>query len=381
MKSINLDISQLILNKKYKYSELCFILNDKERSRGNSRNSQFKNWKRYFYWELQGHSFIITKVFTEPKEKIDKRGGNHNIYSSYIDKLLKQYLYMCGSTPTYATSNKLAYIFGMVNKNYCITEDNKQKFLSLCHYNVQDTNETAMYDVLYIIKETIKSSLKSSLERLEKHKLITYSSIYMMAFCNEHRPANQDENEMIQQVEIDILKEIGVRKKSELFYNDTLRHEYYTKVQGVVKENVEKLNYIYQAYEINFDKDKLANISKSSSILMKQLNNIIIETTYKKLEARQEEARKKAENLIGKPPPRMGKVINRIANNYLSFGKYVIDLLININSVDIKQQILNITSINNKKIKKIEMYSEFISNQNEEDQEMWQSIFENELTF
>lgn len=381
MKSINLDISQLVLNKKYKYPELCFILKDEERSRGNSRNSQFLNWKRYFYWEIQGHSFIITKVFTEPKEKVDKRGGNHNIYSSYIDKLLKQYLYMCGLTPTYATSNKLAYIFGMVNNNYCITEDNKQKFLSLSYYNVQDTNETAMYDVLYIIKETIKSSLKSSFDRLEKHKLVTYSNVYMMAFDNEHRPANQNENEMIQQVEIDILKEIGVRKKSELFYNDILRHEYYTKVQGIVKKNIEKLNYIYQAYRIDFDKDKLANISTSSSILMKQLNDIIIEMTYKKLEARQEKARKEAENWIGKPPARKHKVINRIANNYLSFGKYVIGLLININSVDIKQQILNTTSINSKKIKKIEMYSEFISNQNEEDQGMWRSIFENELTF
>ena len=85
MRVENLHEGQIIKN----YKELCDILEIKPRKSGsNSYKSQLKEFNRYFQFEKQGHKYIISKIYDNPKEKVDKRsknsGGNNLKYKDIL---------------------------------------------------------------------------------------------------------------------------------------------------------------------------------------------------------------------------------------------------------------------------------------------------------
>lgn len=57
------------------YRYICSFLNE-ERKDGNTRSAQIKEWKRYFDYNKQGKVWTITKVYSEPLPKLDKRTVN-----------------------------------------------------------------------------------------------------------------------------------------------------------------------------------------------------------------------------------------------------------------------------------------------------------------
>lgn len=66
----------LKIGEKYKYKELCEILNEKELL-GNSRKAQFKEWERYFKWSNpNSRTYLIEEIYDFPKDKIDGRKNN-----------------------------------------------------------------------------------------------------------------------------------------------------------------------------------------------------------------------------------------------------------------------------------------------------------------
>lgn len=63
------------VNKDYKYKELCALRGENIRT-GKSKQLQLKDWKRFFEWDNPTTQiYRVTKVYDEPKEKIDARGG------------------------------------------------------------------------------------------------------------------------------------------------------------------------------------------------------------------------------------------------------------------------------------------------------------------
>ena len=49
------------------YKELCKILEVEVKNGGNLKKSQLDEFKKYFEWEKNGHSFIVTKVYKKPR--------------------------------------------------------------------------------------------------------------------------------------------------------------------------------------------------------------------------------------------------------------------------------------------------------------------------
>ena len=86
MRVENLHEGQIIKN----YKELCDILEIKAKpsSNTNGRKAQHKEFDRYFSCNKQGHKYIITKIYENPKEKVDKRnknsGGNNLKYKDIL---------------------------------------------------------------------------------------------------------------------------------------------------------------------------------------------------------------------------------------------------------------------------------------------------------
>lgn len=65
MKLENIKQGMIVKN----YKEMCNLLGEKVMA-GNSKNSQLKEWERYFEYHKQGYSFIIDNIFETPLEKV-----------------------------------------------------------------------------------------------------------------------------------------------------------------------------------------------------------------------------------------------------------------------------------------------------------------------
>ena len=98
------------------YKEMCKLLEEKEKSGGDSKKCQLKNWKRFFTWENQGQKFIIKEIYDEPLQKEDGRSkgqirikqksfavSNDEAHKSGVYKIENdKYIYI-GSTIRYFT--------------------------------------------------------------------------------------------------------------------------------------------------------------------------------------------------------------------------------------------------------------------------------------
>lgn len=87
------------------YSALCTALDEPQKT-GKSKQLQLLDWQRYFAYEKQGHKFIITEIFEEPKEKVKKQNtkytSNNRInIQSMIDLLQSNLDYTKGQFYSY----------------------------------------------------------------------------------------------------------------------------------------------------------------------------------------------------------------------------------------------------------------------------------------
>lgn len=88
------------------YSALCTALDEPQKT-GKSKQLQLLDWQRYFAYEKQGHKFIITEIFEEPKEKVKKQNtkytSNNRInIQSMIDLLQSNLDYTKGQFYSYS---------------------------------------------------------------------------------------------------------------------------------------------------------------------------------------------------------------------------------------------------------------------------------------
>jgi hypothetical protein len=97
---------------------MCEVLGENITEGGSSKQAQIKKWKRHFDFRKEGQKFVITKVYSEPLPKDDKRQeGNTSIYFHHIKALLLFYLSENNGILK-ITYNDLYCLLGMVNKNY-----------------------------------------------------------------------------------------------------------------------------------------------------------------------------------------------------------------------------------------------------------------------
>lgn len=71
-----MNIEKLELTTYKNYKVLCEVLGEPVKKSGNSRDSQLKEWSRYFNFEKQGHKIIVTEIYSKPKPKQDGRATN-----------------------------------------------------------------------------------------------------------------------------------------------------------------------------------------------------------------------------------------------------------------------------------------------------------------
>ncbi|MGX8701376.1 hypothetical protein [Caproiciproducens sp.] len=183
-----MNLQNLQTNQSFKnYNNLCSVLDEPIKKCGKSRQLQIADWQRYFDYSKDGQKFIITEIYNDPKEKVDKRGHHSNKAKSENDKRHKNGGHKTSAISTYMT-NELCEILEcdvflhssesqiiiknlkLINENYndCVYhfDDNM--------YHTVDGEETYYYDYekdffldyCNTIMNSYKRRLKTILQKL-----------------------------------------------------------------------------------------------------------------------------------------------------------------------------------------------------------------------
>ncbi|PJI09957.1 MULTISPECIES: hypothetical protein [Clostridium] len=270
-----MNINNLELNKKYKnYKILCDVLKEKIKT-GKSKQLQFKEWERYFTYHKDGNAFIIDEIYINPKEKIDNRGKVDNykgIYGKYLDVLIENILFKKNSNVMYITSNGLAELTHMVNKNYKMCNGNRKKFHKYMQ-NKYKSNELAENDVFFQVNSKSKKAIESSLNRLQRQKKIEYDYCYIIYYDNYvEKKTTILQEEIIINAEKKIMQKMNITNKQKLWKIE-LKEKFYKKVNDIVlpilTKKDDRIAGYYKGYKINH-----VNVKRQKNIqeYEKQLN-------------------------------------------------------------------------------------------------------------
>ena len=270
-----MNLSSIKIDITYKnYKSLCDTLNEPIKS-GKSKQIQLQDWKRYFNYNKNGNSFIITDIFDIPKEKIDNRkdnGGNStSIISDYIHDLicneLEECLGICNSKS------------GIIKQLRLVKDDFSNVYYNFDDYDygyITKNNDRVLYnsiqkefffDFCDSIMNSYKSRLKRILDRLDNVTIQTYYRVTFPA-VNKYGDEYIDHDDIADKIAIQEINNIksnlekvyGVesnkdkwkifssRSKTKEFYSDFISH-----IKTFLKRN--EITNCYEILYITPDKD------------------------------------------------------------------------------------------------------------------------------
>ena len=168
------------------YKELCLIL-ELPVLAGNSKKYQLKNLNCYFDYKKDGQKFIITEVYSSPKEKENKKLEN-SIYLKYIQIILMDLLVnRMDNKLSYSTNKKqLCVDLGMVNDKYkrnAIFQINK----NISEYGITEFDLEAFYNKC---NSRLTDILEASLRSLNNRRLIDCIKINTVMVKNNENGIN-----------------------------------------------------------------------------------------------------------------------------------------------------------------------------------------------
>ncbi|WP_035290221.1 hypothetical protein [Clostridium sp. KNHs214] len=356
MKGVKLD--EIKLNIKYKnLKEICEVTGIEYKDSTNSRKKIIKELERYMKLKKDGRGYIITEIYSTPKEKIDGRktgrtGLNPNshgnntegIYGKYIDSILIDYFQNCIKTNKYViweTTNMLAERTGMVNWNYRCCNSNKWIFKQLINQenNIKMTN-TAFYNVFSKINELKRKPIIVSLDRLQKQKLIKYEMNYIIYYNYENRIPRIGEDKIIEECVKMANEKFGIESVKEINFKEKLKNEYYTYINELTTKKIEDCEGVYTGFKIII-KEKILDVEKIDNVkeLKKEFNGIIINKVKEKMFKNKKKIQEEY-TFLGKPNPFWKPyILNTLNVSYLAYTDVVIDYILNLDKPNITNKI------------------------------------------
>ena len=268
------------------YKVLCELLNEPVKV-GKSKQLQLKDFKRYFDFHKEGQKIIIDEIFNEEKEKVDMRGKQDNNTPKYVENIE---LNIIGELLTKGTDGKyvvgrgvLLRNVGLTNTNYSYCKRRQDKLASYLEIKKEVVN-----DYYNCVDSMLVGNLEKALKNLSNRKLIQLNSTLLICknvitdvtyehttkideFDEEieivkpvvqsdviYTQATDDERKLILTTESKVLIEMGFEKLTDVFLRNKLK-EYYNKCYKAIRKEIKDINFYFQAYDIIFDFNILAN--------------------------------------------------------------------------------------------------------------------------
>ena len=180
------------------YSELCTVLDEPHKT-GKSKQLQLLDWQRYFTYEKQGHKFIITEIFEEPKEKVKKQNtkytsNNRTNIQSMIDLLQSNLDYTKGQF--YSYTFWFCDVLGLLDKTILNLPfaDNLSIQQTCEKYHLQSTQrEEILIQYIFSAKRCLQDIFLKSLAYLNKKEICNYLESYeFFSWLTDEREENKN---------------------------------------------------------------------------------------------------------------------------------------------------------------------------------------------
>jgi hypothetical protein len=374
----NIHVGMIIKN----YKQLCSLLNEPIKT-GDSKKAQLKEWSRHFSYLKEGNKYIIEDIYSEPKEKAIKVGGNHNTID-YVDDI------KIIVTGTLAHENRNGKIFlsklsllkefNMINGNYAFGKRNVPKLSKYLEIPEEDIQE--FYDSS---SRTLFNNVETAFDKLANQSLIHWSHVKTVCVANtyveyndlgsisvdevfkgfneydeeiyeyeaatvkvkkSYREATNDEVRLILRTEREVMGDLGLDNKQQV-----IRYGKWDQFQKTVRDILlAKANIIFyfDSYKIIYNEDhileevkRLEDLSLSPEEMkrIKDLLNInVADRQLYNAEKRQIRAIKERESnaMVN------DKVLRRTHENYLDNSSKLVNTLIDAEHLDIKTQVRSI---------------------------------------
>jgi uncharacterized protein YegJ (DUF2314 family) len=371
-----MNVDKLEVGNVYKnYKTLCEILNVQTKN-GKSKSLQLKDWERYFEYDKQGHSFMITNIHGSTKDKTDlRKGGNNKVkYIEQIEKLILDLLVQdTNNGKVFLSRNKLLQTLKMVNWNYSYGKYKPARLSK--HTNI---NKEGIADFYAISDNLLQRNLEAALTKLRSKALIVWSHTLTIGYIEAnvklnadlnvkatkqeeidedgdkiitfdvdkpegnliHKKASEDEQKLIIHTEREVLKEMNCKVIQDI-YKKGIAESFYKKVNDILFDEANIYLY-YNSYEIVYNNEhvyeewKELEEIKEAQLNKKNTQSVLNEEIVNKLNINAEHRHKKAIRIYADEEKKKYKL--RSNADYVSNNMILTDTLINKDTERINKQ-------------------------------------------
>ena len=249
-----LDILQV--GGKYKYSDLCHILQEQQ-LRGNQKQAQLNRWQCQYLFEkdpADPRTFILKEIYNTPLEPMTK--GRKSEYFQYIRDIIVLMCYtdrhnMNSQHSDYyqfqASKTQLYKLFGFFN----------QRFLEVC-YGRDKNLDKSKYEAIYkqFENEVFSKSydiLESVRKKLKNEQLIDSHDTVEVLIRNENgeeywKQLSEKEQADLMTVKKEVLEEMEIKSLSQVYFSGKFQR-FHGRVLEIIRE---KYDWLYYREAISF---------------------------------------------------------------------------------------------------------------------------------
>lgn len=249
-----LDVLQI--GGRYKYSDLCRILNEDQKT-STQKQAQINRWQCQYLFEkdpADSRTFILKEIYNTPLEPMTK--GRKSEYFQYIRDIIVLMCYtdrrnMSSQYSDYyqfqASKTQLYKLFGFFN----------QRFLEVC-YGKDKNLDKSKYEAIYkqFENEVFSKSydiLESVRKKLKNEQLIDSHDTVEVLIRNENgeeywKQLSEKEQADLMTVKKEVLEEMEIKSLSQVYFSGKFQ-KFHSRVLEIIRE---KYDWLYYREAISF---------------------------------------------------------------------------------------------------------------------------------
>ena len=249
-----LDVLQI--GGRYKYSDLCRILNEDQKT-STQKQAQINRWQRQYLLDKDPsdpRTFILKEIYDTPLEPMTK--GRKSEYFQYIRDIIVLMCYtdrrnMSSQYSDYyqfqASKTQLYKLFGFFN----------QRFLEVC-YGKDKNLDKSKYEAIYkqFENEVFSKSydiLESVRKKLKNEQLIDSHDTVEVLIRDEHgeeywKQLSEKEQADLMTVKKEVLEEMEIKSLSQVYFSGKFQR-FHSRVLEIIRE---KYDWLYYREAISF---------------------------------------------------------------------------------------------------------------------------------
>lgn len=249
-----LDVLQI--GGRYKYSDLCRILNEDQKT-STQKQAQINRWQRQYLLDKDPsdpRTFILKEIYDTPLEPMTK--GRKSEYFQYIRDIIVLMCYtdrrnMSSQYSDYyqfqASKTQLYKLFGFFN----------QRFLEVC-YGKDKNLDKSKYEAIYkqFENEVFSKSydiLESVRKKLKNEQLIDSHDTVEVLIRDEHgeeywKQLSEKEQADLMTIKKEVLEEMEIKSLSQVYFSGKFQR-FHSRVLEIIRE---KYDWLYYREAISF---------------------------------------------------------------------------------------------------------------------------------